>query len=91
MADFIKERKKQKYLVYVFIVILFGIFLVFWFGFLRKPETMPPVKSLEDFKFKKVEIDFSLLKEPALKELKPFETIKPFEGNLGRENPFLPY
>ena len=39
----------------------------------------------------KIEIDFQVLESQALKELKPFEKIEPFEDQIGRENPFLPY
>lgn len=46
-----------------------------------KKETPPP----------KIEIDFRVLESQALKELEPFEKIEPFEDQIGRENPFLPY
>jgi hypothetical protein len=39
---------------------------------------------------KKIEINLEVLKSPILKELQSFEEIKPFEGKIGRENPFLP-
>jgi len=39
----------------------------------------------------KIEIDFRVLESQALKELEPFEKIEPFEDQIGRENPFLPY
>ncbi len=91
MVDFIEEKKKQKRLVYLVIAVLLTTFLVIWFGFFRKLEVglpKPPSAALE---FEKVEIDFSLLENPLLKELEPFEGIERFEGQAGRENPFLSY
>lgn len=38
-----------------------------------------------------MKIDFSVLESPVLEGLKPFEKIPPFEEEVGRENPFLPY
>lgn len=40
--------------------------------------------------FKKIEIDFELLENPLLNQLQPIEKIPPFEGEVGRENPFIP-
>jgi len=37
------------------------------------------------------EIDFSVLESEILKEFEPFEKVPPFEGEVGRENPFLLY
>jgi len=39
---------------------------------------------------KKIEINFNVLKDPALKELTPFEEVS-LPKEKGRENPFLPY
>ena len=91
MVDFIEEKKKQKRLVYLVIAVLLTTFLVIWFGFFRKLEVglpKPPSAALE---FEKVEIDFSLLENPALRELESFEAIPQFEGDLGRKNPFVPF
>lgn len=90
MVDFIQEKKKQKRLVYIMTAVLLITFLVIWFGFLRKPEVSAPKPSSAGLEFEKVEIDFSLLESPVLRELKDFEAIPQFEGDLGRENPFLP-
>jgi len=40
---------------------------------------------------KKIEIDFETLKSPDLEELQLFEKTPPYEGEIGRENPFIPY
>lgn len=84
---FLQQRKRQKYLNWVFIAaILIG---ALWFGrnYLVKPLSSPPSTPKE----KKVEINLEILKKPVLQELQPFEEIPPFEGDIGRENPFLPY
>lgn len=84
---FLQQRKRRKYLQWVFIiVILIG---ALWFGrnYLVEPFSSPPSTPKE----KKVEINLEILKKPVLQELQPFGEIPPFEGDIGRENPFLPY
>ncbi len=86
ILPFFKQRKKQKYLNWILlIVILIG---ALWFGrnYLVKP--LPPPPSPKE---KKIEINLEMLKNPALQKLQLFEEISPFEGEIGRENPFLPY
>lgn len=41
--------------------------------------------------FREPKIDFTILQSQALKDLESFEGIKPFDGETGRENPFIPY
>ncbi|HDZ54774.1 MAG TPA: hypothetical protein ENI19_00455 [Candidatus Nealsonbacteria bacterium] len=84
---FFQQRKRQKYLNWIFIIaVLIG---ALWFGqnYLFKPLSSPPLTPKE----KKVEINLEILEKPILQELQPFEEIPPFEGDIGRENPFLPY
>ena len=66
-------------------------FLVIWFGFFREPEVVAPRLPSQASEFERVEIDFSLLESSDLRELGPFEAISQFKGEIGRENPFLPY
>jgi len=75
------------YLNWILIVVIFIGAL--WFGqnYLVKPvpsPSPPPQK-------KTIEINLKVLESPALQELQIFEEIPPFEGEIGRENPFLPY
>lgn len=84
---FFQQRKKQKYLSWILVIaILIG---ALWFGrnYLVKP--LPPAPPPP--KEKKTEINLEILKSPLLQELQSFEEILPFEGETGRENPFLPY
>jgi len=84
---FFQTRKKQQYLSWILaIVILIG---ALWFvkNYLVKPVPPPPPPPKE----KKVEINLETLKSPIFQEFQSFEEILPFEGETGRENPFLPY
>lgn len=64
------------------------ILFVLWYGFFARKAPRPPVEALKP---REVKINWEVLKDPRLKELQPFEEIKPFEEEIGRENPFLPY
>lgn len=85
--SFLQGIKIQKYLILVLLGSLLIIALVFWFGFLKKPEVIPEVITPPQ----KIEINFEILKSPIFKELQPFKKILPFEEEIGRENPFIPY
>ncbi|HHE76822.1 MAG TPA: hypothetical protein ENL27_02480 [Candidatus Parcubacteria bacterium] len=91
-VDFIKERKKQKYLTISFVVIIIVAVFVLWFGYFRKNKPSPGFgQSLPAFHYPEIKIDFNVLDSSFLKESQPFEKPVPFEGDKGRENPFLPY
>jgi len=87
-VKFIKQRKKQKYLILIFIAVLLITSFVLWFGFFKKEETSTLTAAIAP---REIKIDFEVLNNPLLKELKPFIKVFPFEGLVGRENPFLPY
>jgi len=81
------SQKRQKYLIFVLVAIIFVILFLAWNYFLKKPpsfyfEPVPPPE---------IRIDFAVLENPDLEELQLFEEISPFEGEIGRENPFIPY
>ena len=66
------------------------IVLIIWQGFF--PEVKVSTENKKVFvRLKKIEINFQALKTPFLKELQPFEQAPVFEGEIGRENPFIPY
>lgn len=90
-VTFIEEKKRQKRLLLIFGFLVAVLVLVLLQGFLRRilpgdigSEIIAPV-------FRKADIDFKILENQALKDLDPFEEIKPFEGKIGRNNPFVPY
>lgn len=88
---FLEKRRRLQYLFLILGIVSLITLIVLWQGFFVKktPEIFPievPPKPL-----KKIEIDFEALKSPQLEELRPFEKIPPYEGEIGRENPFSPY
>lgn len=87
---FLEKRKRLQYLFPALGIILLITGIILWQGFFAKKEELefippPPTPA------KKIEIDFKTLKSPQLEELQPFEKVPPYEGEVGRENPFLPY
>lgn len=82
--------KKKDRKIFNWILLIAALVVAVWFGrdFLVKPPSLSP-SSLP--RQKKVEINFEVLKNPLLQNLQPFEEIPLFEGETGRENPFLPY
>lgn len=84
---FLQPGKRQRYLFPLLIVVIFGIAFVVWNYFLAKPE----FPSFEPLPPPEIKINFELLKSPILDELQLFEEISPFEEEIGRENPFVPY
>lgn len=82
-----QERERKKYLSWVFVIVILAGALWFSRGFLIKPIPSLPSKPVK----KTVEMNFKIFSNPAFQALQPFEEILPFEEELGRENPFLPY
>jgi len=86
-----KETKRQKILFVILGVLVVVFIFILGQGFIKKfisesisRMTIIPV-------LRKPDIDFSILEGKALKDLEPFEGIKPFEGKIGREDPFVRY
>jgi len=86
---FTQQRKEQKKLIWIFIIMVFLILFI-WAQKFFKRNIFEGIKT-SAFESKKIKIDFQVLEKPILKEFRSFEKIKPFEGTPGRENPFLPY
>jgi len=93
MAIIFQEKKKQKYLIFILIGIVFVILLTLWLGFSRRPSVTPTEAPLAEVSkiSQKIEINFEILKNPLFQALKDFEKIPAFEGEAGRENPFISY
>lgn len=87
--DFIQQKKKQKYLLLIVGVMIVVILIVLWFGYFRKAK--PGIEIVPAEELREIKIDFDVLKNPFLKEMQSFEKAPAFEGDVGRENPFLPY
>ena len=92
-VTFQKKEEKQKYLGLIALVVIFLIFMVIRYGFSKKGgETRPSVPSQPiAYSLEAVEINFDIFKNSFFEHALPFERIKPFEGRIGRENPFVPY
>lgn len=87
---FAQEKKRQRYLILVLALVILLILIVIWRGLFWEG-TPQPTSVLPAFVPRKVEINWEALKSPQLEEFHPFEQIPPFEGEIGRENPFIPY
>lgn len=86
----IQQQKKQRYLILVLAVVFLATTIVIWLGLIKRKE-MGREAIEEPYLRREVKINFEVLKNPVLEELQPFEEIKPFGEEIGRENPFRPY
>ncbi|MDO8504184.1 MAG: hypothetical protein Q7S60_05925 [bacterium] len=87
----LEQRKKLKRLIPVFAMVSLATALVLWLGFFSKPKNSPPLESSPQNVARKIEIDWSVLKNPALDNFDLFEEIPPLQGKAGRDNPFEQY
>ena len=87
---FLEKRKKLKSLIPIFVIVIFITGIVIWRGFLVK-EKPSLLEEIPKPVFKELKIDFPTLESPGFEELQLFEKTLPFEGETGRENPFIPY
>jgi flagellar basal body-associated protein FliL len=85
---FTQQKKKQKYLIIILAIIVLLTLIIVFSGLFFKPVEEEPFPAVT---FKKVEIDFKTLSQADLINLVIFEDVLPFEGEVGRQNPFLPY
>jgi len=88
--EFIQAQKKQRYLILILTLVICAILLVVWQGFFRQPAPLIPVSS-PAVAPSKIEINLEALKDTKIGELKIFEQIPAFAGEVGREDPFTPY
>lgn len=88
-VDFVKTKKRQRYLLVILVLAIIAILLVIWQGFFQKPAVI--VVPLSPQKTPEIEINLGLLQDPEVEALKLFESISPFSGEIGRENPFISY
>ena len=87
---FLQAKKRQRYLVLTLALAIFVILIIVWQSFLKGKEA--PVNPLVPLLApQKVLIDWQTLKDPKIAALQTFEQILPFEDEVGRENPFIPY
>lgn len=87
--SFSEKGNRQKYLILFFIVIVLVTIFVLRKNIFKTAVSVSP--TTEVFLPQNIEINFEVLKNPKLKELQLPEPEKPFEGQVGRENPFVSY
>jgi len=93
VITFTQKRKTQKYLVIVFAILISVIAFIYLSDFLKKEEETP-VGEVVSKNIPKIEINFQVLESPILKKLsEPYPDLPSAlpSGEMGRENPFLPY
>lgn len=88
--DFLKAQKRQRYLMLILTLVVCAMLLVVWLGFFRKSASVVPISS-NTFQQPKIEINWALLQNDALGELKTFEQVPVFKDEVGRKNPFTSY
>ncbi len=88
---FLEKRKRLRYLFPILAVVVLITVVVLWKGFFNKEKT--PQITPESFgqPSEKIEIDLKALENPLLEEFQPFGEIEPFEGEVGRQNPFISF
>ncbi len=92
--SFVKEQKKQQYLIAVFAVVILIIGVLVYQNFFSGKAGIIIPDVAEKPVARKAEINFIALENPILGLLQPFEEIKltsEVEDSAGRPNPFLPY
>lgn len=85
---FVKEKKRQKYLILVFLAVFLITGIILGFSFFREKKAAPLIIVIPP---REIKINFEVLEDLALKKLQPFKEVFPFEAEPGKENPFLPY
>jgi len=88
-----QEEKKKGYLALIaLVVIVLLIFIVFRHGASKEGRNSMAVPAQpSSFSLEEIKINLDIFKNPFFEKALPFEKIKPFEGQIGRENPFAPY
>lgn len=83
-------------MIWIFIAVLGITGTVLYFGFFKDKINFritgtPPVGTGNAINIQKnINIDFSIFDSEEFKNLTPFQDVSPFEGKVGREDPFKP-
>lgn len=70
-------------------LVVIAILIIVWQGFLKGEA--PTVSYTVPLTLKQININWSTLQSDQVTELQVFEQIAPFEGEVGRTNPFITY
>lgn len=90
-VSFKEEKKKQKLLILIVIAAIVITIIILWFGVFSKKSNLNIVEIKPESLIQEINVDFNVLNDPIFDDLKIFEEIPKFEGEIGRENPFLAY
>lgn len=89
--DFVNKKKKQQHLLIFAIIIIAIAFLILWFGYFGKQGDSVTAEYIDTVVVKRaINIKYDVLKDEFFERLQPFEKISEYEGDFGRDNPFLP-
>lgn len=89
MAIVFKQQiRKQRNLILILAAVAVVGGFVFWWNSKIQPG-LPDDQQLTAVRFRKIEINFDVLDSTLLSGLKPMDKIPQFEGNIGKENPFV--
>jgi len=88
-----QEKKKEGYLGLIALAaIAFLVFMIFHHGSSKKTGAGAPASFQPNpYSLEEIEINLDVFKNPFFESALPFEKIKPFDKQIGRENPFAPY
>jgi len=84
---FLEKKQRQKYLLTALVALIVIVPIIIWGVFAANPNAGNPPDVVS--RPQKININYEVLKSVSLKELVSFEAIKAFEGEVGRENPFV--
>ena len=76
-------------MIYVLLAVMVITGAVVYFGFFKTETEIAPEVTVAPPR--EIKINFEFLDSQALKDLQPFAEIPPYEGTVGRENPFITY
>ena len=90
-VDFREKKKKQKYLGLIALGVIIVAFAIFYFGYLNnEPGTGATIPEGAVQPPPPIVINYSVLENPIIDQLEPYLVVPEYEGELGKENPFLP-
>lgn len=87
-VDFVEKKKKQKYLLFFGLGLVAVTAVILYFGYFNAGEELS-VPDTTIIAKKNIKIKYEVLENPLIKDLLPFESAPLYEGDLGRENPFV--
>ncbi len=86
---FFQTKKRQKKLSLILAAAVIVFLIIMWQGFLKGGA--PTTSLIAPLTVKKINIDWQILQSPQIADLQAFEETPPFEDEVGRDNPFIPY